>query len=94
MVAIMRRLKSGERLWAAEFVVRSLGLLTLALCATAVWWTYRSIHSAPGHPATTLEIAGATTAIVGWGLGWALLSEGPGLFQSIEMPVRHRGLDL
>jgi hypothetical protein len=89
MVRILSRLESGERWWAAEIVLRALGLALLGLCAAASLWLYRSMHQPPTHEPHVLEWAGAVVVFVSWSAGGALLTVGPGLFERIEVPARY-----
>jgi hypothetical protein len=93
MGRIMHRLESGERWWAAEFVLRTLGLALLGLCALSALWLYRSTHLPPPHDGRPLEYLAALVAFLSWSLGWAFLMEGPGLFKLIPVPARYRRFD-
>lgn len=86
MDAIMRRLQSGERWWAAEAVLRALGLAALALCAGAGAWLYNSLHLAPQHQPSALELLAGALVVLGWCTGWPLLLLGQGLFKPVELP--------
>jgi hypothetical protein len=88
MNAIMRRLGSGERWWAAEVVLRAFGLALLALCAAGVFWLYGSVHQPPPHEANGGELLAGFVAVMGWCLGWSFLAVGPGLFKLV--PDRRR----
>jgi hypothetical protein len=88
MRAILRRLESGQRWWAAEAVLRGLGLAMLVAALAAGNWVCRSVQHLPTHPVTAFEFAGATSAVIGLSLGSAFTFEGPGLFRAI--PVRPR----
>jgi hypothetical protein len=94
MGRIMHRLESGERWWAAEIALRSIGLATLVLCAAAALWLYRSMHQPPRHEARALEYGAALVAFLSWSLGWAFLVEGPGLFKLVPVPARYRRFTL
>lgn len=84
----MRRLESGERWWAAEIVLRSLGLALLGLCAAASVWLYRSVHQPPPHETRPLELLTALVMVLAWGLGWSFVVVGPGLFKLVPVPGR------
>lgn len=88
MDRILSRLQSGERWWAAEIVLRALGVALLGLCAAASLWLYRSIHQTPHEP-RALEWAGAAVVVMSWSAGGALLTVGPALFERIELPAKH-----
>lgn len=86
MDTIMRRLGSGKRWWAAELVLRVLGLTLLGLCAAATLWLYRLIHMPPPHETNVTELLAALVAVLGWSLGWLLLVVGQGLFTLLPRP--------
>jgi hypothetical protein len=86
--AAMRRMGTGERWWAAEIVVRAIGLLLLALCAGAAFWLYRSLHRPPPHPDGVLDFAAGALSVVCWWFGWAFALEGPALFKLVPLPAR------
>jgi hypothetical protein len=86
MDAIMRRLQSAERWWAAEAVLRVLGLAALALAAGAGAWLYSSVHLPPRHQADVLEYFAGALVVLGWATGWPLLLLGKGLFKPVELP--------
>ncbi|AQR73393.1 hypothetical protein [Sphingomonas sp. LM7] len=90
MTAILRRLESGERWWAAGALLRSFGLAMLVAALTAGCWVCRSVGHLPAHPATPFEFAGATTVAIGLSLGSAFTFEGAGLFRAIPVPPRAR----
>ena len=90
MGEIIRRLESGERWWAAEIVLRALGLALLGLCAAASLWLYRLVHQPPQpHSARPIEFLAGLIAFLGWSLGWALLIVGPGLFKLVPVSRRY-----
>lgn len=86
---ILSRLQSGERWWAAEFALRSLGLALLALCVGISLLLYRSVHQPPPHEPRALDYAGALVVFLSWSSGGALLTVGPGLFERITLPGRY-----
>ncbi len=90
MGRILRRLESGERWWAAEIALRSLGLALLGLCAAAAFWLSDDVRQPQYHEPTPLDFAAALLVFLGWSLGGALLVVGPGLFKLVPVPPRHR----
>jgi hypothetical protein len=86
MSAIMRRLESGERWWAAEAALRFFGLAMLALGAAAVIWLYGSVQQPPRHEASASELFASLVAVSGWCLGWPFLVVGQGLFKLVRVP--------
>jgi hypothetical protein len=88
MNAIMRRLESGERWWAAEVALRAFGLVLLALCTAGTIWLYGSVHLPPAHEANAKELLAGFIAVGGWCLGWSFLVVGPGLFKLVPDPRR------
>lgn len=85
----MRRLEGGERWWAAEIALRSLGLVLLALCLGVSLLLYRSVQQPPPHEPHALDYAGALVVFLSWSSGGALLTVGPGLFERITLPGRY-----
>jgi hypothetical protein len=90
MGAILRRLENGERWWAAEAALRSLGLVALVAALAAGNWVCRSVQHLPAHPVTAFEFAGATSVVVGFSLGSAFTFEGVSLFRVIPTPPHAR----
>ena len=88
MHEIGKRLESGERWWAAEFVFRVLGMALLGVFAALWRVVVRLVGQAPAHQGTPLELAVAALAFVCLTSGLALLIEGPGLFRLLPMPPR------
>lgn len=91
MNAIVHRLGSGERWWAAEAVLRGFGLLLFGLCALAAIWLYRSANQPPPHDTEPAEFLAAFVTVQGWCLGTCFLAAGPGLFRLVPDPRRHGG---
>jgi len=88
MNAIIRRIQSGKRWWAAEAVLRGFGLAMLATCAFATIWLYRSVHRPPLHEPRATEFIASIGVVHGWCLGWPFLLEGPGLFRLVSVTRR------
>lgn len=88
MQAIVIRMQQGERVWAAEIVMRLSGLALLGACRFAVLWLLRAVRAAPPHQATPAEFAVATAAFVCLTSGLALLFSGPGLLRLQPRPPR------
>lgn len=85
----LRRLARGERWWAAELVLRGLGLALLGLCAATGWWLHRALtHAQPGHAPTPLHLGAAAVVAASFSLGACLTCEGPALFRHIPVPGR------
>ena len=94
MNTIMRRLQSGERWWAAEAVLRTLGLVSLAMCAGATDWLYGSLHTQPAHQASALELLAGVPVVFGWCMGWPLFLLGKGLFKPVVLSSWRVGFTL
>jgi hypothetical protein len=90
MRAIVCRLENGERWWAAEAVLRGVGLAVLVAALAAGCWVCRSVQQLPAHSVTAFEFAGATSVVVGFSLGSAFTFEGASLFRAIPVPPRAR----
>jgi hypothetical protein len=86
--SILSRMEKGERVWAAEFVLRASGLVLLTLCRIAVLGLLRMVRLVPPHQATPAEFAVAAAAFVCLTTGLALLFEGPGLLRLMPRPPR------
>ncbi len=89
MRAVMRRLESQERWWAAEIGVRLIGLALLGIAAANSWLLRRFVLSLPAHGATAGEFALAAAAVAAFTLGCAFTAEGPGLFRLLPVPARN-----
>lgn len=85
---IISRMQRGERIWAAEVVLRASGLVLLALCRLAVVGLLRMVRLVPPHQATPAEFAVAAAAFFCLTSGLALLFEGPGLLRLQPRPPR------
>ena len=88
MHEIRKRLESGKRWWAAEFVLRVLGLALLGAFGALWRVVIRLVGQAPPHQGTPLELAVAALAFVSLTSGLALAIEGPSLFRLLPMPPR------
>ncbi|MDB5725546.1 MAG: hypothetical protein JWQ16_2300 [Novosphingobium sp.] len=86
--AVIRRLETGERWWAAELVVRLAGLILLGLCAVACLRLNRLEHQPPRHAASPLEALVAMLTYLSFSAGWALSLGGPALFRLVPIPKR------
>ncbi|MDG2532113.1 hypothetical protein P6144_00495 [Sphingomonas sp. HITSZ_GF] len=93
MRAFLRRLERGAGGWPAQLGLRLGGAAMLGLCALAAWALTVSMHRPPLHSADPAEYGEAIFSVIAWGLGWALLIEGPGLFRLIPVPPRHARFD-
>jgi hypothetical protein len=93
MPAFLRRLETGGCGWRVELGFRLGGVLLLAACAAAAWTLSLSVNRQPPHPVAPAEFGEAMFSVAAWALGWALLAEGPGLFQLCEVPARHARFD-
>lgn len=89
MAKILQRLAGNDRWWAAEFVLRSVGLALLGLCIGVSLFLYHSAHQRLEHEPRALEYAGALVVFLSWSSGGALLTVGPGLFERIALPGRY-----
>ena len=88
--AILSRLGTGERWWAAEVALRLCGIVLLGLCALSTMWLYRSVHQPPAHEASAPEMLAAFLTVQSWCLSSTLIAVGPGLFTLVPVP-RSRG---
>ena len=88
MHAILRRLETGERWWAAEAAFAAVAFLMLSLAAWAAREVVLLVHRAPPHPGSPLEFVVALLAVLCGCLGLACLVEGPGLFRLVPVPPR------
>lgn len=90
MTAFLSRLETSGRTWRGQIGLRGFGLAMLVLCAASARWLYGSAHQLPAHEATAFELLPGAIAFLAWALGWAFLVVGPGLFERIHVPARHR----
>lgn len=86
--SVIRRLETGERWWAAELVIRLVGLALLGICAVACLRLDRMVHQPPRHDASPLEGLVAALAYLSFSAGWALALVGPALFRLVPLPKR------
>ena len=75
------RLRKGERWWAAEAVLRALGLALLGLCAALGQIAHRLAATPTPHQATLRDFAVCTAIVLALSSGIALSLFGPGLFR-------------
>lgn len=85
---ILDRMERGERIWAADVMLRVSGLVLFGACRLAMLWLLRMVRTAPPHHATPAEFAVATAGFICLTTGLALLLEGPGLFRLLPRPPR------
>lgn len=88
MRAVMRRLQSGERWWAAEIAFRVVALVCFGLVVLCLLHLERSVDRLPAHEPTLAEFAVSGAGVVLFSAGIACLIEGPGLFRLIPDPRR------
>lgn len=93
MHAIIKRLQSGQRWWAAEVAARLLALIPLSLAGLCARLLQRCVQRQPRAPTLPdpctpsqfLLVAAGFAVLVG---GLALMIEGPGLFRLVPYPRR------
>ena len=83
------RLRRGERWWAAEVVLRAMGLLLLASCYRLATFAHRLVTTRPPHQATLGEFAVCLGVVVSLTCGLALTMFGPKLFEHVPVPTRN-----
>jgi hypothetical protein len=88
MGKIMARLETGDRWWAAEIVLRAIGLALLGLCALSAIWLHAAVQRPSSELSLALETAEAAGTFLCWSMGGALLTVGQGLFRLIDVPGR------
>ncbi len=86
--SLLQRLHSGERWWAAEVVVRALGLALLAACYQAAITAHNIAPRSPMQQPTSAEFADCALAFVLLFVGLAFTFEGPRLFRLVPIPAR------
>jgi len=86
MRAVIRRLRSGERWWAAEVAFRAGAVVFLGLAALCLIQLERSVDRPPAHEASLAEFAMSGAGVVLFSAGIACLIEGPGLFRLVPYP--------
>jgi hypothetical protein len=87
--ATLRRMGRGERVWAAELVLRGAGVLLLCLSALAATRLHHPMTIAP-HAVRIAEVRLAAMAVLCGCTGGALAGEGAGLFRLCAVPGRYR----
>ena len=80
------RLRRGERWWAAEIVLRTIGLTLFGICYKLGLLAHRIVTTPPPHQATLGEFAVCTAIVVALTGGLALTLFGPGLFEEVPIP--------
>lgn len=80
------RLRRGERWWAAEFVLRAIGLTLLGSCYKLGFLAHRMVTTLPQHQATPGEFAICAAIFLALTCGIALTFFGPGLFKEVPIP--------
>ncbi|MBB3981401.1 hypothetical protein GGR44_001048 [Sphingobium fontiphilum] len=80
------RLRRGERWWAAEIVLRAIGLMLLVGCYRLALVAHRMVTAPPPHQATLGEFAICTAIVVTLTSGLAFTLFGPGLFEEVPIP--------
>ncbi len=84
------RLRRGERWWAAEIVLRALGLALLAGCYKLGLLVRAMVTTPPPHEATASEFAICAAVVIALTSGLALTLFGPGLFEEVPIPRSSR----
>ena len=80
-------LRTGERWWTAEVVLRALGLGLLAGCCRMWLLAHAMVTSLPSqHQATLGEIAVCAAIVIALSSGISLSLYGPGLFEHVPIP--------
>ena len=82
------RLRRGERWWAAEFVLRTLGLALLYGCHQFALVAHRMVTMPPPHQATVGAFAVCLGVVMLLSSGIALTLFGPELFEDVPIPSR------
>lgn len=82
------RLRRGERWWAAEFVLRTLGLALLVGCYQLALLAHRLVTLPTPHQVTLGEFAVCLGIVLLLTSGLALTIFGPGLFEEVPIPSR------
>lgn len=79
-------LRRGERWWAAEFVLRSIGLALLGGCYELGLLAHRLVMTLPLHRGTPGEFAICAATFLALSSGLALTFFGPGVFREVPIP--------
>lgn len=82
------RLRKDERWWAAEFVLRGLGLAAFTACWRVAVFAHRLVTAPPGHQPTVGEFAACAATFLLLISGLVLTFEGPGLFRHVPISGR------
>jgi hypothetical protein len=80
------RLRKGERWWAAELALRTIGLLLLSACYRLGVIVHRWATAMPSHRTTPGEFALCLGIAVCLTSGLALTMVGPKLFEQVPIP--------
>ena len=80
------RLRGGGRWWAAEFVLRIIGLALLGGCYKLGLLAHWTVNTPPPHQATLGEFVICTSIIFTLTSGLSLTLLGLGLFQEVPIP--------
>ncbi|MDE2404559.1 MAG: hypothetical protein KGM17_07810 [Sphingomonadales bacterium] len=88
MTWFQERPAAGLPRWAAEVVLRGLGLGSLAGAAVAAIHLHRLVIATPPHAAALAEFAQCGGAVLLLSCGLALSLEGTGLFRRVPRPPR------
>jgi len=79
-------LRKGQRWWAAEVVLRALGLLALVAFWRLAQFVHRLTAALPRHPASLWELALCAASVALLCSGLTLVGVGPGLFRHVPLP--------
>lgn len=86
MMSLSERLQSGRPGWAAELVLRAIGLGLLAGSWRLALLAHRWIVTPQLHPATLAEFALCALAFASLSAGMGLSLVGAGLFRLVPIP--------
>lgn len=84
------RLRRAERWWAAELVLRAIGIVLLGGCYRLALIAHRMTTAPPPHAATPGEFALCAAIVLALTGGIALALFGPALFQEVPIPRSSR----
>ena len=86
--AIICRLASGRRWWAAEVILRTAGLGGLAGAWLVGACVHRRVTADPGRPEGAADFLLCLLVVILLSSGLALLIQGRGLFRRVPRPPR------